>query len=1164
MDKKPKRRLMGVEPERLNQILQPGGPDEEIPDAAASSESASHPQGSSPAGQAGKSSQPIQPGQPVQPGPTESLRPELGLAFEQAGQSIGRYKLLEKIGEGGFGVVYLAQQRTPVTRRVALKIIKPGMDSKQVIGRFEAERQALAMMDHPNIAKVFDAGATDSGRPYFVMELVKGISITQYCDQEKLSTRQRLDLFIPICHAIQHAHQKGIIHRDLKPSNILVALHDGVPVPKVIDFGIAKATQQELTDKTVYTHFQEFIGTPAYMSPEQAEMSGLDIDTRSDIYSLGILLYELLTGRTPFDPDALKKAGLDAMRKVIREQAPQRPSTKLATLEAEELSTTAARHATEPPKLISQLRGDLDWIVLKCLEKDRARRYETANALAMDLTRHHHNEPVVARPPSTTYRIQKAIQRNKLAFAAAGAVAAALVIGFIMSIWGATVATRARDLADTAREEAVQARVDERRLNFRMAFDRGLTLCDQGHVGRGMLWLARALELAPTDESAMERVIRANLNAWRRELHTLEAIFQHDLGVATAVFSSDGQMVLTGCADATVHLWDRQTGKRIGGPLQHTKGEVHEVGFSPDGSYFLTAGTDTTARLWETKSMRLVRIFEHESSVYGALVTPAGQIITSTGKGRVRIWDVDQDTAVDELPQHTTHMVHDITLSPDGKRLLWACHDNVALLWDLETHQLIARFSHTTRVMTADFVGPNGDRIATGDADGNVYLWEWAEGSNTVIGTKVGKPWRHRGGVHRLRTNGDGSQFLTASFDNESRLLSSQTGQSMGAPFGHQGAVRGVAFCKDGSVLTACDDGAARLWRPAPGSLIRMTMPEDSGSYEAIFTADGRYVLTRGENKKASVRNVSTGQLVGKPFDPNGGVFSFALTRDETKIVTGGANQRVQLWETATGQPFGEAFDHDGTVWAVAFSPDGKRMVSGGNNGTVKLWDVNRGRPIRTVLELGLSARVVAFSPRDPAHIVVGSADKLARIVDVDTGKVLRKFVGHQGMVTVVGFSPDGQNIVTGSYDNTVRVWDVDTGLPVSEPMPHLGPMWYTASFSPDGSSVVTGCDDRTVRIWDVATAKPIGAMRTHEAALRTVAFTQGGHQIVTGTATGAIRFWDADITPLEGDVQRIQLWLQVSTGFELDRDGKIRALEVQIWQQRREQLNELGGPPDL
>src|SRR4051812_24016775 len=290
---------------------------------------------------------------------------------EKAGDSIGRYKLLQMIGEGGCGMVYMAEQEEPVRRRVALKVIKLGMDTKQVIARFEAERQALAMMDHPNIAKVLDAGSTEKGRPFFVMELVRGIKITDYCDQHKLATPERLELFIQVCHAIQHAHQKGIIHRDIKPSNILVTLHDGIPIPKVIDFGIAKATDQRLTDKTLFTQFEQFIGTPAYMSPEQAEMSGLDIDTRSDIYSLGVLLYELLTGKTPFDAKALMESGLEGMRRTIREREPERPSTRLTGMTQGDLATTAQQHRADPPKLVSLIRGDLDWIVMKTLEKDR-------------------------------------------------------------------------------------------------------------------------------------------------------------------------------------------------------------------------------------------------------------------------------------------------------------------------------------------------------------------------------------------------------------------------------------------------------------------------------------------------------------------------------------------------------------------------------------------------------------------------------------------------------------------------------------------------------------------------------------------------------------------------------------------------------------------------
>jgi len=394
-------------------------------------------------------------------GDDETLEP----AFTKAlGTHIGRYKLLQKIGEGGCGMVYMAEQEEPVRRKIALKVIKLGMDTKRVIARFEAERQALALMDHPNIARVLDAGATETGRPYFVMELVRGVKITEYCDQNQLDTRGRLNLFVQICHAIQHAHQKGIIHRDVKPSNILVTLHDGVPVPKVIDFGIAKATDTPLTDKTLFTAYEQLIGTPAYMSPEQAEMSGLDIDTRSDIYSLGVLLYELLTGKTPFDAKDLLKSGLDEMRRTLRESEPHRPSAKLHTLQGGELSMTALHRHVEPFKLISQLRGDLDWIVMKALEKDRTRRYETANGLAMDVQRHLNNEPVVARPPTRRYRFQKLVRRNRGVFAAIGAVSVVLVAGLGTSTWLFLKAREAERKQIQLRQMAEQARDNEMKL----------------------------------------------------------------------------------------------------------------------------------------------------------------------------------------------------------------------------------------------------------------------------------------------------------------------------------------------------------------------------------------------------------------------------------------------------------------------------------------------------------------------------------------------------------------------------------------------------------------------------------------------------------------------------------------------------------------------------
>src|SRR5215472_6289857 len=422
--------------------------------------------------------------------------------IEGAGTLIGPYKLLEPIGEGGMGVVYMAEQTHPVRRKVALKIIKPGMDTRQVVARFEAERQALALMDHPNIARVLDAGATDTGRPYFVMELVRGIPITKFCDQAHLPIPERLELFVSVCRAVQHAHQKGIIHRDLKPGNVLVTVNDDVPVPKVIDFGIAKATGGRLTDQTLFTAFEQFLGTPDYMSPEQAAMTSLDIDTRSDIYSLGVLLYELLTGKTPFDTKALLASGLDELRRAIREKEPVRPSTRVSTMLDAERTTTAKHRQTQAPKLITLLRGDLDWIVMKCLEKDRKRRYETANGLARDIQRHLNCEPVVARPPSKLYEFQRTVRRHKVGFAAGAAVIVVLALGVVVSTWEARQAKQAE-------KEQVRLRRRAEEVAERLELQRAEDWLAADNSAQGLATLAHVLRQYPTNLVAAHRLVSA-------------------------------------------------------------------------------------------------------------------------------------------------------------------------------------------------------------------------------------------------------------------------------------------------------------------------------------------------------------------------------------------------------------------------------------------------------------------------------------------------------------------------------------------------------------------------------------------------------------------------------------------------------------------------------
>jgi WD40 repeat protein/serine/threonine protein kinase len=995
-------------------------------------------------------------------------------SLRTSAQRIGRYKLLEKIGEGGMGEVWMAEQDKPVARRVAFKLIKMGMDTRSVIARFEAEGQALALMDHPNIARVLDAGATDLGRPYLVMELVRGVKITDYCDQHQLSTRDRLELFIKVCQAIQHAHQKGIIHRDLKPSNVLVTINDGEAVPKLIDFGIAKAIVQKLTDKTLFTEFQALLGTPAYMSPEQVDWSSVDIDTRSDIYSLGVLLYELLVGQPPFNAADMMREGLEAMRHVIREKDPVKPSTKLNSLSGVELTTTTRQRRTDPAKLTYLLKGDLDWIVMKCLEKDRARRYETANDLATDVRRYLSQEPVVARPPSSAYRLERFARRHRRALAAT-----ALFFVVVICSVAALILVQHRANRDY-RQRLYISEVNRAGLAWQ--------------AGQSSQMLA-LLDRCPADLRQWEwKFLRQQDQRWKSTVCLLAT------NLEGATLSADGRFLLV-AADHVIQLRDFPAGQwRLNIPFAVQWHSPFAV--SPRGEYLATlAGPEGILTVWHLRTGERLAELNHGSSAQALAWSADGQFVATGGDNRtIRIWD--PKTGREQRTLASPASILSLAFAPNGRTLAVGAEGAGVQLLDLATGSVKRNLRTRGRGPSRLTFSPDGQKLATSNlsfggygADNRVWSIDAEEGSLDVSSS---------GDALWFAFSPDSQRLVLADHQGTIRLWDLDRRAEIERISAHIGNVNGLLWLSDGRIFSAGADGAVRIWESQRSGLEQLKGYRSSLRTLA-FSGDSRFLAAAGIGRDVFLWNVAGSFLAGTYTNHTHNAAAVAFGPDG-RVATAGGDQSVQVWNPATLETtWASSIAPASVAYWVAFSPDGRRIYAASNRDTLTILDSATGKHLGSITGLGeivdglavspdgrllaicqkvkLSVwladgsrelwqvpanpdRCAAFSP-DGKWIATGDQDGEVSLWEVaSAGRVHRTLRSHSASVSGVSFHPDGSRLVSSSKDGTVKVWDWRAGVELlTLPAPGGGILWH-AVFSPDGRTVAAAGGDGVVTLW--------------------------------------------------------------------------------------------------
>ena len=1011
-----------------------------------------------------------------------------------------RYRLVRRLGEGGMGQVWLAEQCAPVRRPVALKLIKAGMYDDAVSQRFQSERQSLAIMDHPSIAKVFDAGTTPQGQPYFVMEYVPGLPITEYCDAHRLGIEDRLELFIQACEGVQHAHQKAVIHRDLKPANILVIEVDGKAVPRIIDFGLAKPATPRESGATLCTLYGQFMGTPGFMSPEQVDPTAQDVDTRTDVYSLGIVLYALLTGKLPFETTRRPRPPLDEWLRRLREEDPPAPSGKLAGDRDAALAAAAAR-GMSAAQLTGALRGDLDWITTKALERDRARRYGTPSELAADLRRHLSDEPVAARPASMAYRLGKFVRRRRLA---ASVVAMVAMLAILASV-AAVIAVRKQHEAEF---QAAQARHAQSRLLTQAAAQRLKDLDPAG--ARGII-----LEVLGNPEFARFQTAAAiSVFQDQRAADAEIAVLVGHRGIVyTAAYAPDGARIVTAAADDTARIWDAQTGRPLA-TFPGAGGSVEFAAYSPDGTRIVTASMDKTARVLDARSgVELLVLRGHGGTVNSAAYSPDGtRIVTASDDKTAIVWDAHSGAKLAVLAGHGDRVTC-AAFAPDGLQIATASDDKTAIVWDSRSGARLATLlGHDDRIASAAY-SPDGARIVTASMDKTARVW------NARTGEPLAVLSGHGGFVGSAAYSPDGTRIVTASMDKTARIWDARTGAVLGTLSGGGAYVISAAYSPDGArIVTTAFDDTARIWDARTGAELALLAGRGESLNGAAYSPDGTRVVTAGMEKTARIYDARTGLQTAALLGHDDAVQSAVYSPDGARIVTASMDHTARIWDAASGEQLAVLAGHGGVVFSAAYSPDGTGIVTASEDKTARIWDARTGAQRTVLAGHGGYVYRAAYSP-DGRRIVTASIDKTARIWDARTGAQLQVLVGHGGIVCDAAFSPDGTRIVTASMDKTARLWDARSGAQLAVLAGHRERV-SAAAFSPDGTRIVTASDDRTARIWDVASGRQLAALAGHGDRVRSVGYSPDGSRILTASMDKTVRIWDAGVpAPLSAQI---------------------------------------------